>query len=348
MKLRNLIPAAVIAFGLTNAIAEDDFSLKGNVQTQVTKSIADDENNLSSAWIRANIGGMYKSENMDAQIMIRMFGPEFGYKNVTDVSEDGKATKTNQDKILADLYWVNYKLAFCTQDQINLKIGRWKTDWSQSTNFGTYIDKSLTSRGLWMRDYSHNALELGWKHGLSQLNVMAAIKDNKANTGYVRVEEDLKFTFPLDFKVAYRSNAIDVVQNTAYITHRMAAYASYSVLPKLRLYGEYGLMYTQDEKINEKAKNYVKPELGYVTPGDYIMPFYVGLEIPTFDILSNLMFELEYVRDRGDKIQPGADELAWTVALVKTIAKQKLQLSVYSEKEVTDVGIAFRLTSTIK
>lgn len=338
MKFRSLIPAALVAFGVTFAAAEDEFSLKGNVQTQVTKSIADDENNLSSAWIRANIGGQYKSENMDALLMIRMFGPEFGNKI------EGK----NYDKILADLYWVNYKLAFCTNDQLNLKIGRWKTDWSQSTNFGTYIDKSLTARGLWMRDYSHNALELGWKHGLSQLNVMAAIKDNKANTGYVRVEEDLKFTFPLEVKVAYRSNAIDVVQNTAYVQHRMAAYASYSLMKNLRLYGEYGLTYTQDEDLNEQADNYTKPELGYVAPGDYVMPFYVGLELPTFDILSNLMVELEYVKDRGDKIQPGADELAWTVALVKTIAKQKLQLSVYSEKELTDVGIAFRLTSTIK
>ncbi|SHL27966.1 hypothetical protein [Fibrobacter sp. UWEL] len=339
------IAAAVLGFGLATAAfaadVADNMTLKGNVQTQVTKSLADDDNNFSSGWIRANIGGQYKSESLDALIMIRMFGPEFG--NVIE----GK----NYDKILADLYWVNYKWNLGANDNLNLKIGRWKTDWSQSTNFGTYIDKSLAARGLWMRDYSHNAVELGWKHGLNQLNAMVAAKDNKANTGYVRVEDDMKFTFPLELKVAYRSNLIDVVQNTSYLTHRMAAYASYTFMPNLRLYGEYACIYTVDEDISTSVDNYKAQELGYMNKaGKMFNPFYVGLELPTFGILTNLMAELEYIKDRDqvDAKKPNADELAWTVALVKTVGKSKLQFSVYSEETLSDVGMAFRLTTTIK
>ncbi len=341
------IAAAVLAFGLASmacaADATDEMSLKGNVQTQVTKSLADDNNNFSSGWIRANVGGQYKSESLDGLIMLRIFAPEFGNK-----LSDGAKT-SNYDKILADLYWVNYKWVLGA-DMVNLKIGRWKTDWSQSTNFGTYIDKDLTKRGLWMRDYSHNAVELGWKHGLNQLNAMVAAKNGTANQGYVRVEDDMKFSFPLEVKAAYRANVIDVVQNTAAITHRVAAYASYAFVPHLRLYGEYACLYTQDEDINKEAKNYVGPESAYFTQGDYYQPFYVGLEIPTFDILSNLMFEMEYIKDRADlsKSQPDADDLAWTVALVKSIGKSKLQFSVYSEETLSDVGLAFRLTSTFK
>ena len=188
------IAAALLTMGLaTSAFAIDgEFGLKGNVQTQVTKSIADEDNNFSSGWIRANVGGQYKSENLDGLIMLRIFAPEFGNKI------DGK----NYDKILADLYWVNYKWKLGESDMLNLKVGRWKTDWSQSTHFGTYVDKDLTKRGLWMRDYSHNALELGWKHDLNQLNVMLATQDGNANRGYLRVEDDMKFTFPLEGKVA--------------------------------------------------------------------------------------------------------------------------------------------------
>ena len=194
MKFWKFASMALIAGLATTAFAADvtdNMTLKGNVQTQVTKSIADEDNNFSSGWIRANIGGQYKSENLDGLIMIRMFAPEFGNK-----IKDGDGKTSSYDKILADLYWVNYKWNVSDIDLVNLKIGRWKTDWSQSTNFGTYVDKDLTKRGLWMRDYSHNALELGWKHGLNQLNAMVATKNGTANQGYVRIEDDMKFTFP--------------------------------------------------------------------------------------------------------------------------------------------------------
>ena len=214
MNLSKIAGTLVIAGMATAAFAVDgDFALKGNVQTQVTKSIADEDNNFSSGWIRANVGGQYKSENLDGTIMLRIFAPEFG----------NKIEEKNYDKILADLYWVNYKWVLGGNDKMNLKIGRWKTDWSQSTHFGTYLDKDLTVRGLWMRDYSHNAVELGWIHGLSSLNVMVAAKDGNANRGYLRVEEDMKFTFPLEMKFGYRGNLVDVVQNSAYLTHRVAA-----------------------------------------------------------------------------------------------------------------------------
>lgn len=371
-KIASSLLVAGFAASAFAADATDNMTLKGNVQTQVTKSIADEDNNFSSGWIRANIGGQYKSDNLDGTIMLRIFGPEFGNNNLTGVdytdasvivtdaegnadttatSKISKVSKSAQDKILADLYWVNYKWALGS-DLVNLKIGRWKTDWSQSTNFGTYIDKDLTKRGLWMRDYSHNAVELGWKHGLNQLNAMVAAKDGKANQGYVRVEDDMKFSFPLEVKAAYRGNLVDVVQNTAALTHRVAAYASYTFVPNLRLYGEYACIYTQDEDIDTEVSNYIAPESKYFTQGDYYQPFYVGLELPTFGILSNLMVEVEYIKDREEKIHfaknNDMDDLAWTVALVKNLGKSKLQFSVYSEDEVSDVGLAFRLTSTIK
>ena len=340
--------AAALIFGMaTFAFALDgDFSLKGNVQTQVTKSIADDEHNFSSGWFRANVGGQYKGENLEGLIMLRIFAPEFG----------NKIEDKMYDKILADLYWVNYKWSLGENDMLNLKLGRWKTDWSQSTHFGTYVDKELTKRGLWMRDYSHNAVELGWKHGLSQLNAMLATQDGNANRGYLRIEEDMKFTFPLEMKVAYRSNVVDVLQNTAYLTHRLAAYASYNVIPELRVYGEYSCIYTQNDKLDKTADNYIAPETKYYLPGIYFQPFYLGLDFaPQTGILntlmSNLMVEWEFI-DKRDNLYAAQkhtyDDWAWTVAWVKKIGSSKLQFSVYSENEMSDVGLAFRLTSTIK
>ena len=347
MKLRK-IAAVALAMGISAfaADATDNMTLKGNVQTQVTKSIKDEDNNFSSGWIRANIGGQYKSENLDGTIMLRIFAPEFG-NNI-----EGKS----YDKVLADLYWVNYKWALNEDNLLNLKIGRWKTDWSQSTNFGTYVDKDLTKRGLWMRDYSHNALELGWKNGLNQLNAMVATKDGKANQGYVRIEDDMKFTFPMEVKVAYRSNLIDVVQNTAYITHRVAAYASYEFISFLRAYGEYACIYTQNDDLDANTENYIAPESKYFQPGIYYQPFYLGLDFAPKSsfmntLMSHLMVEWEYINKRDNLY--GApkgtyDDWAWTVAYVKSIGKSKIQFSVYSENEMSDVGLAFRLTSTIK
>ena len=347
MKHLKIAAALLVAGMATSAFAIDgDFSLKGNVQTQVTKSLADDSTNFSSGWIRANVGGQYKSENLEGLIMLRIFAPEFGNKI------DGKM----YDKILADLYWANYKWKLGENDVMNLKIGHWKTDWSQSTHFGTYVDAVLTKRGLWMRDYSHNAIELGWKHGLSNLTAMLATQDGNANRGYLRVEEDMKFTFPLEMKVAYRSNLIDVLQNTAYVTHRLAAYASYNIVPELRAYGEYSCVYTQDDDLNKNAKNYIAPETKYYQPGIYFQPFYLGLDFaPQSGILnvlmSDLMVEWEFI-DKRDNLYAVTkhtyDDWAWTVAYVKKIGASKLQFSVYSEKKISDVAFALRLTTTLK
>jgi hypothetical protein len=342
------IASMLLVMGMAGAAtaADDSFNLKGNVQTQLTKSIADEEHNFSSGWIRANVGGQYKSENLDGLIMLRIFAPEFGNKI------EGK----NYDKILADLYWANYKWNLGEKDKLNLKIGRWKTDWSQSTHFGTYLDKDLTKRGLWMRDYSHNAFELGWIHGLSTLNIMFATQDGYANRGYVRVEEDMKFTFPLEVKVGYRGNHADPIQHTAYTTHRIATYASYNIVPIFRVYGEYACIYTQDEELSAAAPNYLAPESKYFKPGIYFQPFYLGMDFaPQSGILntlmSNLMVEWEYINKRDNLYQVMEhtyDDWAWTVAYVKKIASSKLQFSVYSEKELSDVGLAFRLTTTFK
>ena len=347
MKHLKIAAALLVAGMATSAFAIDgDFSLKGNVQTQVTKALADDSTNFSSGWIRANVGGQYKSENLEGLIMLRIFAPEFGNKI------DGKM----YDKILADLYWANYKWKLGENDVMNLKIGHWKTDWSQSTHFGTYVDAVLTKRGLWMRDYSHNAIELGWKHGLSNLTAMLATQDGNANRGYLRVEEDMKFTFPLEMKVAYRGNLIDVLQNTAYITHRLAAYASYNIIPELRAYGEYSCVYTQDDDLNKNAKNYIAPETKYYQPGIYFQPFYLGLDFaPQGGILnvlmSDLMVEWEFI-DKRDNLYAVTKhtyhDWAWTVAWVKKIGASKLQFSAYSEKKISDVAFAFRLTTTLK
>ncbi len=350
MNFKTMTSALLVAGMCSAAFAADgEFSLKGNVQTQATKMIADDDNNLSSFWIRANVGGLYKSDNFDAQVMLRIFAPQFGNK-----IKDGDGKTTSYDKILADLYWANYKWNFDTY-KLNLKIGHWKTDWSQSTHFGTYIDKDLTARGLWMRDYSHNAVEFGWQTGYSNFTAMVATRDNKFNTGYVRIEEDLKFEFPLEAKFAYRVNAIDPVQNTVAITHRLATYLSYKPLDFLRVYGEYGFIVTQDDEVKTTAPNYVAPEYKYMKPGDAYHPFYLGAEYsPKKDcfmstLMSSLYVEWEHINDRAD-LTGGKkiDDWAWTVAWAKKIANSKLQFSVYSGNEISDVGFAFRLTSTIK
>lgn len=351
MNLKKITSALLLAGMVTAASAADgEFGLKGNVQTQATKMIADRDNNFSSLWIRANIGGNYKSENFDALVMLRIFAPQFGNK-----IKDGDGKTTSYDKILADLYWANYKWNFETY-KLNLKIGHWKTDWSQSTHFGTYIDKDLTARGLWMRDYSHNAIEFGWQTGYSNFTAMLATRDNKANTGYFRFEEDLKFDFPLEAKLAYRINAVDVVQNSAYLTHRIATYLSYKPLDFLRVYGEYGFIITQkDSHISDKDQNYVAPEYKYMKPGDAYHPFYLGAEYtPKKDcfmntLMSSLYVEWEHINDRKDLTGgKNIDNWAWTVAWAKKIGNSKLQFSLYSGNEISDLGLAFRLTSTIK
>ncbi|MBR6453586.1 MAG: hypothetical protein IKS97_03280 [Fibrobacter sp.] len=338
-----IFTSALLAAGMATAAfaADGEFSLKGNVQTQATKMVADDSSNFSSLWVRANVGGQYKSENLDGLIMLRIFAPQVG------------------NKILADLYWANYKWNF-ENYKLNLKIGHWKTDWSQSTHFGTYIDKALTARGLWMRDYSHDAIEFGWQTGISQFNAMLATRDTKANTGYLRFEEDLKFNsldIPLELKLAYRVNAIDRIQNTAALTHHIATYISYSFSPALRVYGEFANIHTQNDgiKMDEKPRNYVAPESSYLIQNKTYNPFYFGLEFTPKEglfntLMSSLYIEWEHIGDRQrihitkDKM----DDWAWVFAWAKKVGKSKLQFSLYSGNEISDLGLAFRLTTTFK
>jgi hypothetical protein len=167
--------------------------------------------------------------------------------------------------------------------------------------------------------------------------------DNKFDTGYLRAEETLKLG---DAKIsaAYRGNLLDPVQHTAEVTHRIAGRASYYALKNLGIYGEVAYIYTGDgEKLT--ASNAIKPE--YAQDSKYV-PFFVGVEIPTAGFLNNLYAELEYISNR-DELQADADELAWTVSLIKKIGKRsKIQLSAYSEKEVSDVAIAARFTATVQ
>jgi hypothetical protein len=114
-----------LSFGLfTGAIAgEEEFKLTGNVQTQASKALYDNdsENNLDGFWFRSNFGGKYTSDVFDGQITIRMYGPKFGYT----------IEEKSYDKFQADTYWGNYKWKL-GDNKINLKMGHWKTDWSVS------------------------------------------------------------------------------------------------------------------------------------------------------------------------------------------------------------------------
>ena len=64
--------------------------------------------------------------------------------------------------------------------------------------------------------------------------------------------------------------------------------------------------------------------------------------------MNSLYAELEYLSNR-DELQTDADAVAWTVSLIKKIGKRsKIQLSAYSENEISDVAIAARFTATVQ
>ena len=239
-------------------------------------------------------------------------------------------------------YYANYKWD-TEYGKFNVQFGRFRTDWSVGGNFGTYVDVALNKRGFLARDYQHDAIAFGHENGISTFNALLGTYDAKFNTGYIRLEETLKFG---DAKVsaAYRVNALDPIQHTAQVTHRVAGRASYYFQKNFGLYGEVALIATGDEE-NLKAANAIKPE--YAQGTDYT-PFFVGLEIPTAGILNSFYAELEYFKDR-DELNKDADELAWTVSLIKKFGKHsKIQLSAYSEKELSDVAIAARFTASIQ
>src|SRR5574344_59579 len=65
--------AAVLALSLSAfAVSTDNFDLRGNIQTQGITSHDNGDDVMDSFWFRANFGGMYKSDDFDGQISIRM------------------------------------------------------------------------------------------------------------------------------------------------------------------------------------------------------------------------------------------------------------------------------------
>ena len=327
---------------------ESAFKLTGNVQGQAIKAVYDNDadNTLDTSFLRANIGGKYTADNFEAVINLRIFSPVFGNKNVTDVTvdQDGnvKATKSAQDKFSADTYYAKYKWnpAF---GNLSAQFGRFRTDWTVAGNFGTYVDVHLSKRGFLARDYQHDALGFGFDKGISSFSLLLGTYDNKFDTGYLRAEETLKFG-DAKVSVAYRGNVLDPIQHTAEVTHRVAGRASYYFIKNLGLYGEIAYITTGDGE-NLSNPNGIKSE--YAQDTDYL-PFFVGVEIPTAGILNSLYAELEYLSNR-DELQADADAVAWTVSLIKKIgSRSKVQLSAYSEKEVSDVAIAARFTATIQ
>ena len=327
---------------------EPAFKLTGNVQAQAIKAVYDNDadNTLDNSFLRANIGGKYNSDNFEAVINLRIFSPAFGNKNVTDVTVDQngnvKATKSAQDRFSADTYYAKYKWNTGFGD-FSAQFGRFRTDWTVAGNFGTYVDVHLNKRGFLARDYQHDALGFGFDKGISSFSLLLGTYDNKFDTGYLRAEETVKLG---DAKIsaAYRGNLLDPIQHTAEVSHRIAGRASYSFFKNFALYGEIAYITTGDDE-NLSARNGIKSE--YAQGTDYL-PFFVGVEIPTVGILNGLYAELEYVGDRNE-ITEDADEIAWTVSAIKKFGKRtKLQISAYSEKEISDVAIAARITATIQ
>ena len=313
---------------------EKTFKLTGNVQAQAIKSLYDNDadNTLDNSFLRANFGAKYDSDRLSAVINLRIFSPAFG-----NTIED-----KNYDKITADTYYANYKWG-TEYGKFNIQFGRFRTDWSVGGNFGTYVDVALNKRGFLARDYQHDAVEFGYEKGISTFKALLGTYDAKFNTGYVRLEEALKFG-EAKVSAAYRVNALDPIQHTAQLTHRVAGRASYYFQKNLGLYGEVAFIATGDGE-NLKANNAIKSE--YAQDSRYI-PFFVGLEIPTAGFLSNLYAELEYISNR-DELQEGADGIAWTVSFIKKINDySKIQVNVYSEKKASDVALAARFTASLK
>jgi len=324
------------------AAKESSFKLTGNVQTQAIKALYDNEkdNTLDGSFLRANIGGKFTSGDFEAVINIRLFSPVFGN------TIDGKS----YDKFSADTYYAKYKwdLGFGT---LNTQFGRFRTDWSVGGNFGTYVDVDLNKRGFLARDYQHSAWQVGLESGVSTFSAFIAADDANLNTGYFRAEEALKLG-DAKLAVAYHVNAFDAFQHTAEVTHRIAGRADYHFAKNFGLYGEVAYITTGDDADlskdadgNFKVKNAIKSEYGQDTQ---YLPFFVGLEIPTGGLFNNVYAELEYVGDRED-FQEGADELAWAVTFIKKVgSRTKFQVTAYSEKEVSDVALAARVTATIQ
>ena len=313
---------------------ESTFKLTGNVQAQAIKSLYDNDadNTLDNSFLRANIGAKYDSDRLSAVINLRIFSPAFGN------TIEGK----NYDKISADTYYANYKWD-TEYGKFNVQFGRFRTDWSVGGNFGTYVDVLLGKRGFLSRDYQHDAVSFEFEKGISTFNALLGTYDAKFNTGYIRLEETLKFE-DAKFSLAYRVNALDPIQHTAQITHRVAGRASYYFQKNFGLYGEVAFVATGNGE-NLKASNAIKPE--YDQDSQYI-PFFVGVEIPTAGFLSNLYAELEYISNR-DELQKGAAALAWNVSFIKKIGTySKIQLSAFSEKKASEVALAARFTATLK
>lgn len=330
---KNCIFLTVIAsFGIANA-ENENFNLNGNIQTHASKALYDNnkDNNLDGFWFRANFGGNYSSETFDAKVTIRMYAPNF----------NGGA-----DRFQADTYYGNYKWSDLG---LNLKFGHWKTDTEGAGNFGAYLDKDISKRGFLGRDYSHDAFELGWKKGMNLLNVMLATKDGNFNTGYVRVTDDIKLNKSFKLGLGYRANIIDPIQYTAVVTHRGSLRANVKLAEKFAVYGEAAAIVTgKDKDINaESIQNKEATASDYAQDTKYY-PVYAGVEIPTAGILDKAFVEIEYVKDR-DELNKDSDELGWAVGLVKKIgSRSKAQVTLYSEKKISEVALAARLTTTIK
>ena len=132
-----------------------------------------------------------------------------------------------------------------------MKLGHWKTDTEGAGNFGGYLDQNLSKRGFLVRDYAHDAFELGWKMAGNQLNVMVGTDDGNFNKGYLRVNDDLKLGEALKLGLGYRANVLDPMQYSAVLTHVVDFRARYQGSKQLAVYAEAAAIMTgKDDKVN--------------------------------------------------------------------------------------------------
>lgn len=333
----NKMICLTLALGVGIAFAADappaGFQLKGNVQMHGTKKMHDENVSygmLSSYYIRANIGAKYTAEDVGGEFNIRAFNEQFGNTLVTDVDVAGeKVTKKNYDRILLERAYADLK----PNKMINIRLGRFVTDYSIMDHFGNYLDLDPRDpKYIFLgRPAYHDGAELTVKTGIVSSTITIGGKDKNMNTGYVRVVESVKLPNPkLVADIGWRANILDSLafpDAEPEMLNRFFLRVVDTVMPGLMPYTEIAMIQYWDKDAGKKDSKTVAM---------------LGIQVPTG--LKNLQLNLEgewlqdyEVVDPKGKVQDRA--IDWNVALAYKAGKRtKIQSYIYSDPETSSAA----------
>lgn len=302
------------------------------VTAKAEKDLYDNEktDNIDNFFGRVGYGLSAKGgKRFSGAVTILAYPAGFGYellRGIETVEDSLAVSQTKIAKFQVDAAYVTHHGKY-----FNITLGRLCLFNSPASFYGNYTDEGpggyFNGKGV-----AANVLSWHSEYKQGKTEVLLGTNDPNINEGYFRFYQSLKLGTTLNLGVGFRSNFPDKVhKGSADVLWNSSLALDYTLKDKVTLYSEIGFV---DISEHEEVK----------------IPILVGVRFPIKKALDKVVLEAEILKEED---RPVIDAVQQSPVLLGLhLEKQlntyfKLQLGLYTQREISEPGIGIRVDASI-